>query len=64
MSTWSFSWGDPQLGELEAGLVAAAFGVPMALITGGVGTVLVVAIIAWRYPDLRNYMGEKPEMAT
>ncbi|MCA9988292.1 MAG: MFS transporter [Anaerolineales bacterium] len=53
-----FFMGGPQLGELEAGLVAAAFGVPMALITGGIGTVLVTLFIAWRYPRLRNYTGE------
>ncbi len=50
-----FFQGGPQLGELEAGLVGAAFGVPFAIVSGGVATVLIVAWMAWRYPELRNY---------
>ena len=51
-----FFQGGPQLGELEAGLVGSAFGVPFAIISGGVATVLVTAWMAWRYPDLREYV--------
>jgi MFS family permease len=50
-----FFMGGPQLGELEAGLVAAVFGAPLAIFTGGVATVLLTAWIAARYPRLRNY---------
>jgi MFS family permease len=50
-----FFMGGPQLGELEAGIVAAAFGAPFAIISGGIATVLITAFIAWRYPHLRNY---------
>jgi len=50
-----FFQGGPQLGELEAGLVGAAFGVPFAIISGGVATVLVTVWMTWRYPDLRGY---------
>ena len=50
-----FFMGGPQLGELEAGLVAALFGAPVAIVTGGLATVLLTGIIAWRYPRLRNY---------
>ena len=50
-----FFMGGPQLGELEAGLVAAAFGVPFAVVTGGVATVLLTALVAWRFPILRRY---------
>jgi MFS family permease len=50
-----FFMGGPQLGELEAGLVAAALGAPFAIFTGGVATVLLTAWIAWKYPRLRNY---------
>jgi MFS family permease len=50
-----FFQGGPQLGELEAGLVGAAFGVPFAIVSGGLATVLIVAWMAWRYPDLRAY---------
>ncbi len=50
-----FFMGGPQLGELEAGLVAALFGAPVAIVTGGLATLLLTGIIAWRYPRLRNY---------
>ena len=50
-----FFMGGPQLGELEAGLVAAVFGVPLAIFTGGLATVLLTGWIAWQYPRLRNY---------
>jgi MFS family permease len=53
-----FFMGGPQLGELEAGLVAAAWGVPVAIFTGGVATILMTAWIAWRYPRLRNYTSD------
>jgi MFS family permease len=50
-----FFMGGPQLGELEAGLVAAVFGTPFAIFTGGIATVLITGWIAWQYPRLRNY---------
>jgi len=50
-----FFMGGPQLGELEAGLVAAFLGVPFAIASGGVAVVVFTAWIAWRYPMLRNY---------
>ena len=53
-----FFMGGPQLGELEAGLVASLFGAPVAIFTGGVATVLLTALIAWRYPRLRNYTSD------
>ncbi len=53
-----FFMGGPQLGELEAGLVASAFGAPFAIVTGGIATVLLTAWIAWKYPRLRNYTHE------
>lgn len=53
-----FFMGGPQLGELEAGLVAAAFGAPFAIFTGGVATVLLTGWIAWQYPRLRKYTRE------
>lgn len=53
-----FFMGGPQLGELEAGLVAAAFGVPFALVSGGIATVLFTGLVAWRYPRLRNYTAD------
>jgi MFS family permease len=50
-----FFMGGPQLGELEAGLVAAAFGAPFAIVSGGIATIVLTALIAWKYPRLRNY---------
>ena len=50
-----FFMGGPQLGELEAGLVAAAFGAPFAIFSGGLATVLLTAWVAWRYPSIRRY---------
>jgi MFS family permease len=55
--------GGPQLGELEAGLVAALWGVTVSIVSGGVATVLLTLLIAWQYPSLRNYMGEAAEPA-
>ena len=52
-----FFQGGPQLGELEAGVVAAAFGAPFSVISGGIATVILVALTAWRAPKLRNYLG-------
>jgi MFS family permease len=53
-----FFMGGPQLGELEAGFVAAAFGAPFAILTGGIATVLLTGWIAWKYPRLRDYTSD------
>ncbi len=50
-----FFMGGPQLGELEAGLVASLFGAPFAIFSGGLATVLLTAWVAWRYPSIRRY---------
>jgi MFS family permease len=50
-----FFMGGPQLGELEAGLIAAVFGAPFAIVTGGLATVLLTGWVAWKYPRLRAY---------
>lgn len=50
-----FFMGGPQLGELEAGLVASLLGVSFAIVSGGLATVGLTGWIAWRYPRLRNY---------
>jgi MFS family permease len=52
-----FFMGGPQLGELEAGLVASVFGAPVAIFTGGLATFLLTLWIAYRYPRLRRYSG-------
>ncbi len=50
-----FFMGGPQLGELEAGLVASFMGAPFAIISGGIATVIMTGYMAWRYPSLREY---------
>lgn len=57
-----FFKGGPQLGEIEAGLVASLFGAPFAIVTGGLATVLMTIWIAWRYPKLRNYRSDTAEI--
>ncbi len=58
-----FFQGGPQLGEVEAGLVAAAFGVPFAIISGGIGCILGLGFVAWKFPQLINYNGDEPTLA-
>lgn len=58
-----FFTGGPQLGEVEAGLVAQFFGAPIAVISGGIGCVIALAWIARRWPQLRNYNGDEPVLA-
>jgi MFS family permease len=50
-----FFMGGPQLGELEAGLVAHGFGAPVSVVSGGIGCLLTTAWIAARTPALRRY---------
>ncbi len=50
-----FFMGGPQLGEMEAGLVAQAWGAPFSVASGGLGCLLAVAWVAWRTPALRGY---------
>ena len=48
-----FFMGGPQLGELEAGLVANAMGPTVAVVTGGIGCLLATAWVAARTPAPR-----------
>ena len=50
-----FFMGGPQLGELEAGLVAALFSAPLSVITGGIGCLIAVGVTAWKAPTLRKF---------
>ena len=64
-----FFMGGPQLGELEAGFVAslfasAALGATVAVVSGGVGTLLVVAFIAARAKVVREYDWTSPPAAS
>jgi len=58
-----FFSGGPQLGEIEAGAVAQGLGVPFAIISGGIGTILIVGLIAARWPILLRYNGDEPAAA-
>ncbi len=53
--TMMFFMGGPQLGELEAGMVAQAFGPVFSVVTGGVGTLIATGALAFVYPSLRRY---------
>ena len=44
-----------ELGGLESGLVAHWFGPIFAVVSGGVGTLIVVAVAAIRVPELRSF---------
>ncbi len=50
-----FFLGGPQLGELEAGLVAQWMGAPLSVITGGFGCLVATALLAAATPELRHY---------
>jgi MFS family permease len=43
-----------ELGEFESGLAAHLLGAVPAVVVGGAGTVLVTALWAWAFPDLRR----------
>jgi len=43
-----------QLGGFESGAVAGAFGPVMSVVSGGIGTLIVVALVAWHWPALRK----------
>ena len=43
-----------ELGQFESGVTAAWFGTVPAVVLGGVGTLLVVIVWTWLFPELRN----------
>jgi MFS family permease len=43
-----------ELGEFESGLTAQWFGAVASVVLGGVGTLVVVGLWAWRFPKLRR----------
>ena len=43
-----------ELGEFESGLTAHWFGTVPAVVLGGVGTLVVIGLWAWLFPELRK----------
>jgi hypothetical protein len=43
-----------ELGGLESGVVAQAFGPVVSVVSGGIGTLIVVAVTGWWSPELRR----------
>jgi MFS family permease len=54
-----FFAGGPQLGEVEAGIVASTISTPFAIISGGIGCIVAVIVVAIKWPALRNYNGDE-----
>ncbi|MGZ8593870.1 MAG: MFS transporter, partial [Actinomycetota bacterium] len=52
--------GGPRLGDLEAGLVAAAFTPTVSVISGGLLCMAGAALVAWRVPVFRRYRAGDP----
>jgi MFS family permease len=53
-----FFQGGPQLGEVEAGVVAQLFGVPFAIISGGIVCIVGMVLIVLKWPQIRTYNNE------
>jgi len=50
-----FFMGGPQLGELEAGLLAAAIGAPLSVVIGGLGSIVSAAVAALKSRSLMDF---------
>jgi MFS family permease len=50
-----FFMGGPQLGELEAGTLAALIGAPLSVVTGGIGSLVCAAIAAVKSKRLMEF---------
>jgi MFS family permease len=50
-----------ELGQFESGLTAQWFGTVPAVLLGGIGTLVVIALWAWKFPELRR-AGQLTEM--
>jgi MFS family permease len=51
----TFAMGGPQLGEFESGLLAARFGAPAAVASGGALAIFAAILIAWRLPAISEF---------
>jgi len=59
-----FFQGGPQLGEMEAGVVAQFLGAPFAVISGGIGCIIGTFLIIRKWPHLTKYNGDEPILAS
>lgn len=57
-----FIRGGPQLGDAEAGLVAALIGAPASVVIGGIATVAMVGLVTYLFPQLRSYKSEEMQI--
>jgi hypothetical protein len=48
----TFAMGGPQLGEFEAGVVAAAVGASGSVAIGGIGVIVSTILVAWKVPAI------------
>ena len=44
-----------ELGGFESGMLAAAFGPIFSVVSGGIGTIVVVLVITFLWPQVRNF---------
>jgi len=58
-----FFQGGPQLGEVEAGVVAQLFGAPFTIVSGGIACVLGMGLIVRKWPALLHFNGDEPTFA-
>ncbi len=58
-----FFQGGPQLGEVEAGVVAQLFGAPFAIVSGGIACILGMTLIVRKWPALLTFNGDEPSLA-
>lgn len=49
-----------ELGAFESGLVARVFSPVISVVTGGIGTLVVVGAIAWLFPEIRQLKSMSP----
>jgi len=58
-----FFQGGPQLGEVEAGIMAQLFGAPFTIVSGGIACIVGMGLIVRKWPGLLHYNGDEPTLA-
>ena len=53
-----------EVGQFESGITAQWFGTVPAVVLGGIGTIAVVALWTWLFPELRNSAVSKVSKAS